>query len=68
MHHGWAIDLPDGATLTWPLYPHNPYADAPETNIGYAVGRLTVPLALKAQRGRYVRPSEQELTFRLSVF
>ena len=48
-HHGWTLDLPEGASLTWPIYPHNPYSDAPETTIAQAVGRLTVPLALKAQ-------------------
>ena len=37
------------------------------TSITNAVGRLTVPLALKAQRGRYVRARELELAFRLSI-
>jgi hypothetical protein len=66
-HHGWTLDLPDGAMLTWPLYPHNPYSDTPETSIAYAVGRLSVPIPLKAQRGRYVRANELELPFRLAV-
>jgi len=42
-HHGWTLDLPAGPSLTWPIHPHNPYADGPETNIRYAVGRLSVP-------------------------
>ena len=66
-HHGWTLELPEGATLLWPVYPHNPYADAPETNIAYAVGRLTIPLALKARPGKYVRANELELAFRLSA-
>ncbi|MGH9723238.1 MAG: hypothetical protein ACRD8O_23760, partial [Bryobacteraceae bacterium] len=66
-HHGWTLELPEGASLTWPVYPHNPYSDAAETNIAYAVGRLTAPLALKARPGKYVRPRELELAFRLSV-
>jgi len=65
-HNGWTLEVPPGAAFTWPVYPHNPYADVPETNIAYAVGRLSVPLALKAQRGKYVRANELELPFRLS--
>ena len=67
VHHGWTLELPEGASLSWPIYPHNPYTDLPETNIAYAVGRLTVPLALKARPGKYVRANELELAFRLRV-
>ena len=67
VHHGWTLEVPEGASLTWPVYPHNPYADAPETNIAYAVGRLTVPLALKARPGKYIRAHELDLAFRLTV-
>jgi hypothetical protein len=66
-HHGWTLEVPAGAALSWPVYPHNPYADVPETNIAYAVGRLTVPLTLKARPGKYVRANELELAFRLRV-
>lgn len=66
-HHGWTLELSEGASLSWPVYPHNPYADLPETNIAYAFGRLTVPLALKARPGKYVRAKELELAFRLRV-
>ena len=24
-HHGWRISVPKGATLSWPVVPHNPY-------------------------------------------
>jgi len=65
VHRGWTLEFPRNATLIWPVYPHNPYADVPETNIAYAVGRLTVPLVLKAQTGRYVRANELELAFLL---
>ncbi len=64
-HHGWTLEVPAEASLSWPVYPHNPYADVPETNIAYAVGRLTAPLPLKARRGKYVRANEMELGFRL---
>lgn len=66
-HHGWVMEVPAGAMLTWPVYPHNPYADVAETNIAYAVGRLSVPLPLKSRPGKYVRAHEMELPFRLTV-
>ena len=62
-HHGWTIDLDPTASLVWPVYPHNPYADAPETNIEHAVAALSVPLHLK--KGKYIRPGEQEI--RISI-
>jgi hypothetical protein len=66
-HRGWTLHVDPSARLVWPVYPFNPYANAPETNIEYAVGALTVPLKLKAQPGKYVRPAEQEITFRLTA-
>ena len=66
-HHGWTLDVGPAARLVWPIYPHNPCADAPDTSLEYAVGALSVPLALKEQPGRYVRPHEQEIAFRLKV-
>ncbi|MFN7919036.1 MAG: hypothetical protein U0Q16_03010 [Bryobacteraceae bacterium] len=66
-HHGWTLELPEGASLSWPVHPHNPYADAPETAIEYAVGRLTVPIPLQARKGKYVRANERELAFRITV-
>jgi hypothetical protein len=65
-HHGWTIRC-DSASLGWPVYPHNPYSDAPETSPDRAVATLSVPLRLKAQRGKYVRPDEQEIVFRISA-
>jgi hypothetical protein len=61
------LQVDPSARLMWPMYPFNPYSNGPETNIAYAVGALSVPLRLKAQPGRYVRPSEQEITFRLTA-
>ncbi len=66
-HHGWRLKVDPTAKLVWPVYPHNPYADAPETNIQYAVGALSVPLRLKSQAGRYIRTNEQEITFVLEA-
>lgn len=64
-HHGWTLKVDQTARLTWPIYPHNPYANAPETSLEYAVGALSVPLRQKAQPGKYVRPAEQEISFAL---
>lgn len=66
-HHGWTLKFDPTARLVWPSYPHNPYADAPETSLEHAVGVLSVPLRLKAEHGRYVRPREQEISFSLAV-
>jgi hypothetical protein len=66
-HHGWSLETPPGARLAWPVYPFNPYADGPETGLEYAVAALSVPLRLKAQPGRYVRPQEQEIAFSISA-
>jgi hypothetical protein len=46
-HNGWTMHIPPGIRLRWPVYPFNPYKDAPETNISKAIGLLTLPLQLK---------------------
>ena len=67
-HHGWKLQVDPTARLTWPVYPHNPYANAPETMLEHAVGMLIVPLRLKTdQQGRYVRPGDQEIPFTLEA-
>jgi hypothetical protein len=54
------------ARLTWPAYPHNPYADAPETALEHAVGVVSVPLKLGAKGGKYIHPNAQEISFTLT--
>jgi hypothetical protein len=66
-HHGWTMKIDPSARLVWPVFPHNPYADGPETSLEYAVGALSVPLVLKAQPGHHVRPGEQEIAFTVTV-
>ncbi len=56
-HHGWKLYLPPEATLTWPVYPFNPYRNGPETELKWAVGTVSVPL----------RPESQEIVFVLEV-
>jgi hypothetical protein len=66
-HRGWKLKVDPTAKLVWPIYPHNPYSNAPEIDIQYAVGALSVPLRLKSQPGRYIRTNEQEIVFVLEV-
>ena len=66
-HHGWRLKFDPSARLVWPIYPHHPYADAPEKSLDHAVGALSVPLRLKAVPGHYVRPAEQEIQFVVEV-
>ncbi|MFN0084632.1 MAG: hypothetical protein ACKVX9_04525 [Blastocatellia bacterium] len=66
-HHGWKLKVDPAARLLWPVYPHNPYANAAETEIKYAVGALSVPLRLKSQPNRYIRTNEQEIVYVLEV-
>ncbi|MGE0128302.1 MAG: hypothetical protein AB7U82_09505 [Blastocatellales bacterium] len=66
-HRGWKLKLDPAARLVWPVYPHNPYSNSPETDINAAVGALSVPLRLKPQPGRSIRANEQEIVFVLEV-
>ena len=66
-HHGWTLHVDSSARLVWPVYPYNPYANAPETTLDHAVGALSVPLRLKSTPGHYVRPNEQEISFSLAA-
>jgi hypothetical protein len=66
-HHGWTLKVDPEARLVWPVYPYNPYANAPETTLDHAVAALSLPLHLKSRPGHYVRPDEQKFAFSLSV-
>jgi hypothetical protein len=46
-HNGWTLHLPAGMYLEWPVYPFNPYKDAPETEREYAIGVLSATLQQK---------------------
>jgi len=65
-HHGWRLKTDATARLIWPIYPHNPYADAPETTLERAVGVVSVPLQLGANGGKHIRPNVQEIYFTLT--
>lgn len=66
-HHGWKLEVDSSCTLTWPVYPHNPYADEPETSTENAVGVLSATLLLKEDPKYYVRVNEREILFTLKV-
>jgi hypothetical protein len=40
---GWKIKIDVPAQLSWPVYPYNPYSNAPETTLDHAVAALSVP-------------------------
>ena len=53
IHNGWVLHLPEGARLTWPVFPFNPYKDGPETKLDHAIGILSVPLKQEDQEIRF---------------
>ena len=63
-HHGWTMYVDPAAGLVWPVYPYNPYSNAPEEGLDHAVAALSVPIKLQAKQGHPVRPNEQEILFR----
>jgi hypothetical protein len=67
LHHGWRLRVDPTARLAWPVYPYNPYRNAPETSQERAVGTLTVPLRFQPQSGRPIRIGEQEIVFTLET-
>jgi len=66
-HHGWRMEVDPKARLVWPIYPHNPYANAPEKSLEHAVGALSVPVLEKTGEADSTRPKRQEMIFTLSV-
>lgn len=67
-HRGWKLSVDPAAQIVWPVYPHNPYGNGPEKIPRHAVGRLTVPLALKPQSEDWtVLPGEREVPFVVEI-
>jgi hypothetical protein len=67
-HHGWKLTVDPTASLTWPVYPYNPYANGQEKELEHAVGVLSVPVRSKhEEHDWYVRPNEQEISFTLKA-
>jgi hypothetical protein len=66
-HHGWKLYVDPAARLVWPVYPFNPYQNAPEKTLDHAVAALSIPIRLKSRRGLYVRPIELQISIRLTA-
>jgi hypothetical protein len=66
-HRGWALTIPADARLTWPVYPFNPYRNAPETDLRHAVGALAVPVRVKPPEASALTWRTQEITFTLEA-
>ena len=41
-HRGWMLQVDPTAQLVWPIWPFNPYRNAPETDLRHAVGVVSV--------------------------
>jgi hypothetical protein len=66
-HGGWTLQVDPGARLTWPVYPFNPYRNAPETTLQHAVGALTVPVKVQAPAASTLPWRTQEMAFTLEA-
>ncbi|MPY87514.1 MAG: hypothetical protein GEU99_06300 [Luteitalea sp.] len=66
-HRGWTLTVDPTARLTWPIYPFNPYSNAPETELRHAVGRLSIPLKVEPQRDWALSWRRQEIAFTLET-
>lgn len=66
-HRGWRLRLDAACRLIWPVFPFNPYTNAPETALERAVGALRVPLVLHPQPGRHLRPGEMRIALTLEA-
>lgn len=50
-HAGWRLSLPEGATVTWPVLPHNPYVKDGASKP--AEGRIVVSLPFSQEKPEY---------------
>jgi len=66
-HRNWVLVTNAGATLTWPVFPYNPYRNRRETTPDKAIAALTFPLSLKQEAGRFLRTGEQNIRIDVSV-
>ncbi len=66
-HHGWTMHVDPAARLVWPVFPFNPYANAPETSLEWAVGALSVDLHPTKPADPAIRHRAQEIDFAISV-
>ncbi len=51
-YNGWTLKSAEPLRLVWPVYPYNPYANAPETGLANAVGALATDVNHKSRDTR----------------
>ena len=66
-HHGWTMRIDPTARLIWPVYPFNPYGNAPETSLEWAVGALSIDLHPTQPADPAIRHRVQDIDFVISV-
>jgi hypothetical protein len=65
-HGGWSVRLDPAAKLHWPVFPFNPYSNAPTSSLDTAVGVVSVPVTAKRDSAA-LRRGGQEIFFALDV-
>ncbi|HEY7423998.1 MAG TPA: hypothetical protein VH682_07165, partial [Gemmataceae bacterium] len=66
-HCGWTLRVDPAARLVWPVLPFNPYRNAPETSLRYAVGVLSVPVKVQPPSKGDFRWRRGEIAFALEA-
>ena len=66
-HQGWTLHVDPAARLTWPVFPFNPYSNAPVESLNSAVGVVSVPLAARREAGTPLGQGKQEIGFWLEA-
>ncbi|HXG12921.1 MAG TPA: hypothetical protein VNK04_24400 [Gemmataceae bacterium] len=66
-HRGWTLRVDPAARLVWPVLPFNPYRNAPETDLRYAVGVLSVPVKVQPPPAGAFPWRRGEIVFALEV-
>jgi hypothetical protein len=66
-HHGWTMRIDPTARLVWPVFPFNPYGNASETSLEWAVGALSVDLHPAKPADAAIRHRAQDIDFVISA-
>ena len=66
-HRGWKLTVDPAARLVWPVLPFNPYRNAPETDLRYAVGVLPAPVKVHEPPAGGLNWRQGEIKFELAV-
>jgi hypothetical protein len=66
-HRGWTLHVDPSTLLTWPVFPFNPYSNAPIESLNSAVGVVSVPLTARRDASTPLGGGKQEVAFSLAV-